>query len=167
VEAAQAAAVPVAAGERPHDPLSPRQHRRIARAVDLAENETGLQFAVYIGPAGEDSRAHAEAMFAELGFTSRPAVLLLIAPEQRRLEIVTSAAAKRRISDRNAALVATSMTASFAVGDIVGGICVGLAMLAEYAGPPPSGDQADEIELPDVLSGYPDAEPLMAPGQDL
>ncbi len=152
------AAVPAAAGDTPHDPLSPRQHRRIARAVDQAENDTGLQFAVYLGPAADDSRAQAEAMFAALGFETLPAVLLLIAPDQRRLEIVTSAAAKERISDRNAALVATSMTASFAVGDIVGGICLGLAMLAQYAGPAGEGEVSEDVELPDLLSGYPETE---------
>jgi uncharacterized membrane protein len=143
----------VAAGDEPLDPLTKRQHRRIARAVDQAENDTGLQFAVYLGPAREDSREQAEAMFAELGYSTLPAVLILVAPEQHRLEIVTSEAAKQRIPDRNAALVATSMTASFSVGDIVGGICLGLAMLAQYAGTSDVVEDAS-AELPDVLSGY-------------
>ena len=143
----------MAVGDQPIDPLTKRQRRRIARAVDQAEKDTGLQFAVYLGPAHDDSRGQAEAMFAELGYATLPAVLVLVAPDQHRLEIVTSAAAKQRISDRNAALVATSMTASFAVGDIVGGICLGLAMLAQYAG---TSDVLEDAaaELPDVLSGY-------------
>lgn len=92
-------------------------------------------------------------MLAELGHTDVPAVLLLVAPEQRRLEIVTSAAARTRVTDRHCALVATSMTASFAVGDIVGGVCIGVQMLAQYAGPP-ARDWRPEPELPDVLHGY-------------
>jgi uncharacterized membrane protein YgcG len=112
-----------------------------------------LQFAVYLGPTRDDSREHAEAMFHSLGYHALPAVLLVVAPDQRRLEIVTSPAARARITDRHAALAAASMTASFAVGDIVGGVCLGLDMLARYAGPAPEGAALD-AELPDVLLGY-------------
>jgi len=124
--------------------------------VDQAEELTGLQLAVYLGPTSDDSRAHAESMLVELGHTDRPAILVLVAPEQRRLEIVTSPAARELVSDRHAALVAASMTASFAVGDVVGGICTGVQMLARYAGPPPPGWRP-QTELPDVLSGWSDA----------
>lgn len=147
------AAVPAAAGDRQGGPISSRQHRRIERVVDRAETLTGLQIAVYLGPTRDDSRAHAEEMFHSLGYHALPAVLIVVAPDQRRLEIVTSAAARTRISDRHAGLTATSMTASFAVGDIVGGVCLGLDMLARYAGPAPAGAPV-EGELPDVLMGY-------------
>jgi uncharacterized membrane protein YgcG len=139
----------------PPSPISRGQRRRLASAVDRAENLTGLQFAVYLGPTRDDSRAHAEEMFGTLGYHALPAVLLVVAPDQRRLEIVTSPAARTRISDRHAALAATSMTASFAVGDVVGGVCIGLDMLARYAGPPREGAPLDS-ELPDVLLGYDD-----------
>lgn len=138
--------------------MSRRQLRRIASTVDRAEELTGLQFAVYLGPTSADSRAHAEAMLAELGHSDVPAVLLLVAPEQRRLEIVTSAAARTRIADRHCALAATSMTASFAVGDVVGGVCIGVQMLAQYAGAP-ARDWRPEPELPDVLHGYENGPP--------
>jgi uncharacterized membrane protein YgcG len=147
-----AAALTASPGEHV-SPISSRQHRRLERAVDRAEELTGLQFAVYLGPTRDDSRQHAEAMFHSLGYHALPAVLLVVAPDQRRLEIVTSPAARTRISDRHAALAATSMTASFAVGDIVGGICLGLDMLARYAGPPRE-DAPLDAELPDVLLGY-------------
>jgi uncharacterized membrane protein YgcG len=132
--------------------------RRIARAVDVAEDETGLQLAVYVGPTSEDPRAQARAMLHELGHDLSPAVLILVAPERRHLEIVTSPAAQHRLTDRQAALVAASMAASFAVGDYVGGICTGVAMIAQYAGPPPD-DWQPEREMPDVLSGYAAARP--------
>jgi uncharacterized membrane protein YgcG len=151
-EEVPAAVAPAATGDA-RGTLSQRQIRRIAREVDGAEEMTGLQIAVYLGPTSENSRAHAESMLAELGHTGVPAVLLLIAPEQRRLEIVTSPAARQRVSDRHAALAAASMTASFAVGDVVGGVCIGVQMLARYAGPPAS-DAHPEPELPDLLSGY-------------
>lgn len=154
VEGTPAAVEPAATGEPTLSPLTKRQHKRIAEAVDRAEELTGLQISVYLGPTREDSRAHAESMFSSLGFQGLPAVLILVAPDQHRLEIVTSPAAQERISDRHAALVATSMTSSFAVGDIVGGICLGVDMLARYAGPPPDDTHHDEAELPDVLLGY-------------
>jgi uncharacterized membrane protein YgcG len=132
--------------------------RRIARAVDVAEDETGLQLAVYVGPTSDDPRAQARAMLHELGHDLSPAVLILVAPERRHLEIVTSPVAQQRLPDRHAALVAASMAASFAVGDLVGGICTGLAMIAQYAGPPPD-DWLPEQELPDLLSGYRPAPP--------
>ncbi|MEP7055177.1 MAG: DUF5130 family protein [Actinomycetota bacterium] len=154
-------AVPAAAGdgaagaasELGPNPISGRQHRRLENAVSRAEEFTGLQFAVYLGPTRDDSREHAESMFASLGYHALPAVLLLVAPDQRRLEIVTSATARARITDRHAALAVTSMTSSFAVGDIVGGVCLGLDMLARYAGSPRAGAALDS-ELPDVLMGY-------------
>ena len=153
VEGTPAAAEQAATGDKQVSPLSKRQHHRLAVAVDRAEEMTGLQLSVYLGPVRPDSRAHAEAMFASLGFQGLPALLVVVAPEQHRLEIVTSAAARGRISDRHAALTAASMTASFAVGDLVGGVCLGLDMLARYAGPPPEGVAWDR-ELPDVLLGY-------------
>ncbi|MEO6714208.1 MAG: DUF5130 family protein, partial [Mycobacteriales bacterium] len=101
----------------------------------------------------DNSREHAEAMFRSLGYLTQPAVLIVVAPDQHRLEIVTSPVIRVRISDRHAALAATSMTASFAVGDIVGGLCLGLDMLARYAGRPAEGE-ALAAELPDLLLGY-------------
>ena len=147
--------VPGSAHQHARSPISKRQQRRLAKAVDRAEELTGLQLAVYLGPTEDDSRAHAESIFASMGYHDLPGVLVLVAPDQRRLEIVTSASARRRISDRHAALTATSMTASFAVGDIVGGVCLGLDMLARYAGLAPAGETTDR-ELPDVIMGYDD-----------
>ncbi len=131
----------------PGKPLNERQRRRIAKAVQSAERWTGLQFCVYLGPTEDDPLAHAHALMDELGLTAKPAVLLLVAPEARRLEIVTSPAAARRIHDYAARLAALAMSASFGVGDITGGITEGVRQLAQAAGP----GAAAGAELPDVL----------------
>lgn len=131
----------------PGKPLTERQRRRIARAVDQAENWTGLQFCVYLGPTETDPLDKAHALMAELGLTERPAVLILVAPEERRLEIVTSPAAARRIDDHASQLAALAMSSSFAVGDVAGGVAEGVRLLAQAAG---AGEDAG-IELPDVL----------------
>ena len=59
-------------------PLSVRQQHRVERAVHDAEARTGLQLCVYLGPAGEDARAHAERLFVDAGLHTRPAVLVLV-----------------------------------------------------------------------------------------
>lgn len=131
----------------PGKPLTARQRRRVARAVRQAESWTGLQFCVYLGPTEADPLAHAHALMNDLGLAARPAVLMLVAPEARRLEIVTSPDAARRVPDRAARLAALAMTASFGVGDIAGGIAEGVRQLAQAAGPGDAG--ADD--LPDLL----------------
>lgn len=131
----------------PGKPLTARQRARIARAVDAAENWTGLQFCVYLGPVEDDPRASANALMDGLGLSGRPAALLLVAPESRRLEIVTSPAAAKRIPDHAARLAALAMAASFGVGDVAGGVTEGVRLLAQAAGP----GEAAGAELPDLL----------------
>jgi hypothetical protein len=57
-----------------------------------------------------------------------------VSPNQRVLEIVTGPEARKRISDRDAKLAALSMAASFAGGDLAGGVLSGLDQLATHAG---------------------------------
>ena len=133
----------------PGKPLTNRQRRRIARAVHDAERWTGLQFCVYLGPTEADPLAHARALMDDLHLTERPAVLLLVAPASRRLEIVTSPDAAARIPDSVARLAAVAMSASFGVGDIAGGIAEGVRLLAQAAG---AGTGAPGgADLPDLL----------------
>lgn len=131
--------------------LSKAEHRRVGEAVDTAEETTGLQFCVVLGPAEGDAHAHAEALFVQAGLHLRPAVLVLVAPDQRRVEVVTSPAVRERVSDAACAEAVADMTQRFATGDIAGGIVAGVDRLAAVAGPGVSG--ADEDELPDVLGG--------------
>ena len=55
-------------------------------------------------------------------------------PNQRVLEIVTGALARRRVPDRACKLAALSMAAAFTGGDLAGGVVAGIAQLADHAG---------------------------------
>jgi uncharacterized membrane protein YgcG len=131
--------------------VSRRDRRTIARAVDEAERVTGLQLCVYLGPADGDPRRRAEQIFVENGLDSRPAVLVLVAPDQRRVEVLTSQEARGRVDDESCAVAVAEMTQRFAQGDFSGGIVAGVRKLAEAAGPgeAPGGQE----ELPDVIDG--------------
>lgn len=131
-------------------PLSLRQRRRIERAVDEAEESTGLQLCVCVGSVVEDARAQAEAMFVGAGLDSRPAILVLVAPEQRHVEIVTAPSVRPRLSDQECAAAIETMAARFRTGDLPGGIVAGVRRLAAAAGAgvaPP-----DAEELPDFIA---------------
>lgn len=117
-----------------NDPFSDAQVREISRACNTASSVTGLHYSVYIGAAEGDIRDHAERLHAALGALANRAVLVLVAPQDRQLEIVTGKESSRRLSDRACALAALSMTTAFAGGDLVGGIVTGLRMLSEASG---------------------------------
>jgi uncharacterized membrane protein YgcG len=116
--------------------FSNEQHRDIERVIASASSSTGLHFSVYVGEVDGDIRDAAEAKHAELGADASDGVLILVAPNDRLLEIVTGESAARRLSDRACALAALSMTTAFAGGDLVGGIVTGVRMLADASGRP-------------------------------
>lgn len=111
-------------------PFTAGQLTRLDEALTLSSRETGLVFSVYIGELSQPTRAHAEALFEKL---SDDAVLLAISPGQRSLHIVTGPASSQRLPNRACALAALAMRASFANGDLTGGIVTGLRMLADSA----------------------------------
>lgn len=122
-------------GEVPADqPFKPSQLSRIDEAITLASLETGLTFSVYVGELGGDTRATAEQLFAKLATKHAAPVLLAVSPGQRCLEIVTGGESAARIPNRVAGLAALAMRASFANGDLTGGIVNGLRQLADAAG---------------------------------
>jgi hypothetical protein len=112
--------------------FSDRQREDIARAVRIAENDSGLAFSVYVGALGDDTRARALELHAQLPDTSRSA-LIAVDPGGRQLEIVTGTEAKRWLDDYACGLGAISMTTQFTAGDLAGGIINGLRTLAEHA----------------------------------
>jgi len=130
--------------------LSKKAHRQVAAAVHAAETETGLQFCVYLGPTETDARRHAEKLFVDAGLHARPAVLLLVAPPERRVEIVTAPTVRERISDEACQTAIEAMTADFKAGDFAGGLSTGIAHLAAIAGPGTAPDD-DAGELPDII----------------
>ena len=132
-EAASAAEVPAVTGDARR--LTRGQRRRVLRSVKHAERATGAQFCVYLGPTSDDPRAHAQAMFEDAGLLTRPAILLLVSPERRHVEVVTSPETRDRVSDVTCAEVVAEMTGFFGRSDIAGGIVAGIQRLQNAVGP--------------------------------
>ena len=114
-------------------PFTTRQLLRLDEALRLADSSTGLTFSVYVGDLEEPSRGYAEKLHSQL-VSPATSVLIAESPNQRILEIVTGADARRRLPDRTSKLAALSMAAAFGGGDLAGGIISGLAQLADHAG---------------------------------
>lgn len=114
-------------------PFTTRQLLRLDEALRLADHSTGLTFSVYVGELDEPVRGHAEKLHGQLADPAR-SVLIAISPNQRVLEIVTGADARKRLPDRDCKLAALSMAAAFGGGDLAGGLVSGLAQLADHAG---------------------------------
>ncbi|KZB84090.1 DUF5130 family protein [Amycolatopsis regifaucium] len=119
----------------PNSPFSTQQLARLDEALTLASRETGLDFSVYLGELGDDTRAAAEGLLAS---TDNPAdaVVVAVSPGQRVIEIVTGSQARYRLPDRGAKLAVASMVASFKEGDLIGGLVNALRMLSDQAGSP-------------------------------
>jgi uncharacterized membrane protein YgcG len=115
--------------------LSFTERRRIERAVRNAESSSGLTFSVFLGVSEEDSRAYAERLHGALDDPAR-SVLVLCDPTFRALEIVTGSEARRNLDDVECGLAAASMESSFAGGDIVGGLVLGIQQLGEASRAP-------------------------------
>ncbi len=120
----------------PDQVFSYQQLSRLDEALTMASRETGLRFTLYIGDLGARTRTRAEELHARSGGDVSESVLLAVSPGQRVMELVTGSAAARRLPDRACALAVLSMTASFAGGDLVGGIVNGLRQLSDQAGHP-------------------------------
>ena len=119
----------------PNSPFTTQQLARLDEALTLASRETGLDFSVYLGDLGEDTRVTAEGL---LSSTDNPAdgVVIAVSPGQRVIEIVTGSQARHRLPDRGAKLAVASMVASFKEGDLIGGLVNALRMLSDQAGAP-------------------------------
>lgn len=118
--------------------LSGPQQHRLESALDKARQQTGVDISVFLGDVthedGQTPRDVAEVLHASLGGErADAAVLVLVAPGLRRVEIVTGPAVRRRLPDRACALAALSMTTAFSGGDLVGGMVTGISMLADTA----------------------------------
>jgi len=114
-------------------PFTTRQLLRLDHALRIANQSTGLTFSVYLGALEEPTRESAQALHRQLAGAAT-AVLIAASPNQRVLEIITGAEARKRVSDRDAKLAALSMAAAFAGGDLAGGVLAGLDQLASHAG---------------------------------
>ncbi|MBQ0926230.1 DUF5130 family protein [Saccharopolyspora endophytica] len=120
--------------ERPRLPFSAGELARLDEAMAVASRSTGLEFAVYLGDLGEDTRKQAEELHANLGAQASEGVLIAVSPGQRKFEIVTGEEAHRRIPDRTCQLAAMSMVASFKEDEIIEGLVSAVRMLSDAAG---------------------------------
>ena len=118
--------------------LSPRQQERIATAIDTCRQDNGLDVSALVGDLEisdlSQFRAAAEKLHAALGERSHSAVLIVVAPGQRKVEVVTGPGVRRRVPDRVAALAVMSMASDFGGGNLAGGIVNGLRQIADSAG---------------------------------
>ena len=111
------------------DTFDERQVAELDRAVRAASSRSGLRFSVYVGRVDGDVGAHAERLLAAVDHGD--AVVLVVDPQARQLEIVTGTGAATRLDDGACGLAALSMSSAFSGGELVGGIVTGLRMLGE------------------------------------
>ena len=127
----------MAAGSRAA--LPERTQQRIQRAIESCRSENGLDVSVLVGDLALDDlgqfRQAAERLHAALGEQrSQTAVLVVVAPGQHRVEVVTGPKVRRRVPDRVCSLAVLSMTTAFSGGDLAGGIVDALRQFADAAG---------------------------------
>jgi uncharacterized membrane protein YgcG len=115
------------------DAFSAGQVQAIERALVHANAESELDYSVFVGSVHGDLREEGRKLLGALGADGDRAVVVVIDPAQRRLEILTGPLAARYLDDRATALGAMSMTSSFTAGDLAGGIVAGLHTLSEHA----------------------------------
>ncbi|CAJ60505.1 MULTISPECIES: DUF5130 family protein [Frankia] len=113
------------------------QLERLNRALELAQKHSGVRFGVRLGSVRGDVRLAAERILSTLveDPARDPAVLILVSPGQCFVRVATTPAARKRISDSASGLAALTMTSSFSLGDLVGGLTTGIRQLGEAAGP--------------------------------
>lgn len=114
--------------------FSEQQAYELGRLVDRARAATGLTFSVYVGttPDGSKPRAEATRLLREFGDLAPRVVLVYVDPNARALEIVTGSVAAGWLDERACGLAAVTMTSSFAVGDLAGGIQRGIEQLVSH-----------------------------------
>lgn len=162
----------MAAGERGGLPV--RVQERIEHDLEKIRAENGLDVSVLVGDLDLEDvaqfRGGAERLHAALGSRSDSAVLLVVAPGQRKVEVVTGPGVRRRVPDRVCALAVLSMTTAFGGGDLGGGIVEGLRQIADSAGRrealSPAAQKSDELALRDDAVHGSAAAPAAGVGHD-
>jgi uncharacterized membrane protein YgcG len=124
-------------------PLSPHDIDRIERMVRHAEQNSGLRFAIFVGPAQDDARGYAVRLHGAMDDADH-AVLILVDPVAHVLEIVTGSATRRLLGDAECRLAAATMQTSFAAHDLAGGLTAGIQQLANAAYEAPTLHLADQ-----------------------
>ncbi|HSE07898.1 MAG TPA: DUF5130 family protein [Nocardioidaceae bacterium] len=114
------------------DAFTARERYDVDKAIRDAETVSRYEFSVFVGSSEGETRPFAERLHSTLTAPER-SVLVMVDPSARILEIVTGTQVRRDLEDGEVHLAALAMQSAFAAGDLVGGICRGLTMLAEHA----------------------------------
>lgn len=114
------------------DAFTAGQRHDIDRAIERAESLCGVDFSVFVGRSETETRPFAERLHSTLSAPDR-AVLVLVDPGARLLEVVTGSQVRSQLDDRQVELAVLTMKSAFAAGDLVGGIVQGVQQLAQHA----------------------------------
>ncbi len=114
------------------DGFSSADRAALDASIRKAELISRVEFSVYVGAFEGASRDFATSLHNTLVAPSR-SVMIAVDPDERLLEIVTGGWVRRTLSDEETQLAAETMRASFADGDLLGGLERGIAQLAEHA----------------------------------
>lgn len=134
--------------------LTDVEKRRVNVTIAEVEAITGLEFCVLLrSDVAVDGRQAAERFFHRLGLHERPAVMILVSPPARALEVVTAPELSSRLSDEHCRTAVEIMTELFAAGDLCGGLEQGLLALAELVGPRSDGSMGHKggEDIPNVV----------------
>ena len=119
----------VAAGD-----FSSAERYALDEAIRKAEQQSRVEFSLFVGTAEGEPRAFATQLHNSLVAPAR-SILIMVDPEARALEIVTGGYVRRTLRDSEVELAALQMQSAFAGGDLVGGLKRGIEMLSEHARP--------------------------------
>ncbi len=106
----------VAAGE-----FSSAERYALDETIRKAEQQSRVEFSLFVGSAEGDPRAFATQLHNSLVAPAR-SILIMVDPDARALEIVTGGYVRRTLTDKEVELTALQMQTSFAEGDLVGGL---------------------------------------------
>jgi uncharacterized membrane protein YgcG len=118
----------VAAG----DPFSAADRAALDAAIRKAEQLSRAEFSIFVGKAEGDPHAFATRLHNSLVAPAR-SILIMVDTSVRAIEVVTGAHVRRNLTDNEVQLAVVAMQTAFAVGDLVGGLRRGVAMLADHA----------------------------------
>lgn len=114
------------------DPFSAADRAALDAAIRKAEQLSRAEFSIFVGKAEGDPHAYATRLHNSLVAPAR-SILIMVDPSARAIEVVTGAHVRRTLTDSEVELAVIAMQTAFAVGDLVGGLRRGVAMLADHA----------------------------------
>ena len=115
--------------------LSSSERAALDLAIRKAEQLCRAEFSVFVGHSEcADPHAFATSLHNSLVAPSR-SILIMVDPNIRAVEVVTGAHVRLTLSDHQADLAIATMAATFAEGDLVGGLRRGIQQLADSARP--------------------------------